>query len=98
MPRLSPFRKQPTERTVETDVRARQGPSGRPVLAVVTGSLALLAIYLIGMMAWSSWTVPSNPREELTRAEVAPLDRETEMEEIPPANPAYPAPAVPTVR
>jgi hypothetical protein len=107
MGKLSIWRSNASGRTVETDVRARQGPAGRPVLAVVIGSLALLGLYLIGMMVWSTSTAPTAPRENISAREVTPTvpaapgtsgEAETDMEEVPPANPAYPAPAVPAVR
>ncbi|WP_230530319.1 hypothetical protein [Microvirga roseola] len=83
-------------RVVETDVEARQGPKGRPVLMVLLASALLLGLYLVGMLIWSFTSAPTAPREA-TLPEVPVTGdiqtREPDQTEIPPANPAYPVPA-----
>jgi hypothetical protein len=83
-----------------TDDRARQGPSGRPVLGVLIGALALCAIAITGFMLWAGSESPDHVSQDASRAAVTgstsgssnanPTDR------ISPANPAYPVPANPT--
>lgn len=80
-----------------TDDRARQGPSGRPVLYVLLGALALCAVALTGFMLWTGAESPDHASQNASREAVTgstsgssnanPTDR------ISPANPAYPAPA-----
>lgn len=86
-------------RQVVPDDRARQGPPGRPVLGVLIGALALLAIAIAGYMIWVGSTSPDSVSQEASRAATTgstsgtaanPTDR------VPPANPAYPAPAAPS--
>ena len=82
-----------------TDNRARQGPSGRPVLGVLIGALALCAVAITGYMLWVGSQSPDNASQASSRESVTgstsgssnanPTDR------ISPANPAYPAPASP---
>jgi hypothetical protein len=79
------------------DDRARQGPSGRPVLGVLIGALALIAVALGGYMIWVGSESPDSASQEASRQNVTgspsgssnanPTDR------ISPANPAYPVPA-----
>ncbi|HEX2553182.1 MAG TPA: hypothetical protein VHL98_05735 [Microvirga sp.] len=83
-----------------TDDRARQGPSGRPVLWVLIGAMALCAVATIGFMLWAGSESPDHASQDASRAAVTgstsgssnanPTDR------ISPANPAYPVPANPT--
>ena len=40
------------------DRRARQGGRGRPVLYVLIGSFALIAVYMISALGWSGMTSP----------------------------------------
>ena len=76
------------------DDRARQGASGRPVLGVLIGSLALLAIAVTGYLIWVGSTSPTDESQDASRAAVTgstsgggnPSDR------VKPENPAYPAP------
>ncbi len=82
---------------METDLEARQGPRGRPVLLVLGGSVILLGLYLAGMLIWTVVSTPVSPREETAGAtptltgDLRP-STETNQSAIPPANPAYPAP------
>ncbi|MCB5174405.1 MULTISPECIES: hypothetical protein [Microvirga] len=86
-------------RKIVPDDRSRQGASGRPVLGVLIGALALLAVIGAGYMIWVGATSPDNPSQEASREAVTgspsgaganPTDR------ISPANPAYPVPAEPS--
>ena len=83
-----------------TDDRARQGPSGRPVLWVLGGAMALCAVALVGFMLWTGSESPDAASQDASRQALTgtqsgssnanPTDR------ISPANPAYPVPANPT--
>jgi len=87
-------------RKIVPDDRSRQGPSGRPVLGVLLGALALLVVAVGGYMVWVSTTSPDNPGQEASRSTVTgspsgssdanPTNR------ISPANPAYPVPTDPS--
>jgi hypothetical protein len=87
-------------RKVVPDDRSRQGPSGRPVLGVLIGALALCAVAIGGYLVWVGMTSPDNPSQEASRSAVTgspsgssnanPTNRTS------PANPAYPAPAEPS--
>jgi flagellar basal body-associated protein FliL len=78
------------------DDRAKQGRTGKPVLWVLLGSLALLAVALVGLMSWIGSTSPEHPSQNASRESVTgstsgstsnnPTDR------TPAANPAYPLP------
>jgi len=81
------------------DDRARQGPSGKPVLGVLIGALALCAVAIGGYLVWVGVSSPDNPSQEASRASVTgstsgsganPTNR------TPAANPAYPAPTDPS--
>ncbi len=82
------------------DDRARQGASGRPVLGVLIGGLALLAVAAAALMIWIGATSPDNPGQDASRQAVTgspsgssdanPTNR------ISPANPAYPVPTDPS--
>lgn len=87
-------------RKIIPDDRSRQGPQGRPVLAVLIGGLALCAIAVAGYLVWVFQTSPDDPSQAASRQAVTgspsgssnanPTDR------ISPANPAYPVPAEPS--
>ena len=77
------------------DDRARQGPSGRPVLGVLLGALFLLAVSITGYMFWVGSESPDSASQGASRQVTTgspsgsgsnPTDR------ISPANPAYPVP------
>lgn len=82
------------------DDRARQGPSGRPVLMVLIGSFVLLGIYMLSLLLWSGSESPDHTSQEASRqvttgtpsgsSNANPTDR------ISPANPHYPVPADPS--
>jgi hypothetical protein len=91
----------PDRRVVETDVEARQGLRGRPVLYVLIASGCLLGLYLVGMLLWSGASSPpapaEGPRTVTTLPPIAPSSALNEKDP-PAANPAYPVPAVPAAR
>ncbi len=82
------------------DDRARQGPSGRPVLMVLIGSFVLLGIYMLSLLIWSGSESPDHPSQDASRqvttgspsgsSNANPSDR------VSPANPHYPVPADPS--
>jgi hypothetical protein len=80
------------------DDRARQGPPGRPVLAVLLGALALLAVALTGYLVWVGMESPDHPSQDAARQAATgdPKGRGNPTDRISPANPAYPAPAEPS--
>ena len=80
------------------DDRARQGASGRPVLGVLIGSLALLAVAVAGYMVWVGATSPDDPSQNASRAAVtgSPTGSGNPSDRVKPENPAYPAPSDPT--
>lgn len=91
-------------RVVVDDARARQGPKGKPVLAVLLGSFCLLAIYLSAMMIWAVVDAPVSPRDQVGAGQPAneaapPVVPSSALNgnDPPAANPAYPVPAVPYV-
>lgn len=87
-------------RKIIPDYRSRQGPQGRPVLAVLIGGLALCAVAIAGYLVWVARTSPEDPSQAASRQAITgspsgssnanPTDR------VSPANPAYPAPAEPS--
>ena len=92
-------RRQTAGRVIATDFQAGQGPRGRPILMVLLGSIALLGIYLAAMMLWAASTSPVSPRDPISRQEPAVVPSSALNTNDPPAaNPAYPVPAVPSVK
>jgi hypothetical protein len=87
-------------RKIVPDERVRQGPSGRPVLGVLIGTLLLCAVATAGFMLWAGAESPDAPSQEASRqtttgtpsgsTDANPSDR------VSPANPAYPVPADPS--
>ena len=77
---------------IVADQRARGGPRGKPVLFVLVGAMALLAVYMVVMLGWSGSQTPSNPSStagQATNSSPANASR------VPAENPAYPSPAAP---
>jgi hypothetical protein len=75
------------------DDRVRQGPSGRPVLAVLTGALLLCAIVFTGYMLWVGATSPDISQQAVsTKGSSTPSTSMNPTAATPPANPAYPVP------
>lgn len=87
-------------RTVVTDDEARQASKGRRVLAVLLGSLALLGVYLVGMMAWTilDGSTATGPPERVAAGAPTVPSSALNTNDPPAENPAYPVPVVPTVR
>lgn len=78
------------------DDRARQGPSGRPVLGVLIGALVLCAVALGGYMLWTGSESPDSPSQDAARqaATGSPSGSSANpSSQVNPANPAYPAPS-----
>ncbi len=102
---IRPKLHRPGTRPIVADVKARQGPRGKPVLIVLLGSFVLLGIYLTSMMVWAIVDAPLAPREQVTLRErvaetVPPVVPSSALNtnDPPAANPAYPVPAVPYVK
>ncbi len=77
------------------DDRARQGPSGRPVLGVLVGALALLAVAGLGYMIWVGARSPDDASQDASRAAVTGSTSGSSTNpsaHVKPENPAYPAP------
>jgi hypothetical protein len=74
------------------DQTARQGPIGRPVLMVLIGAFALIAVYLVAMMIWAGSTSPDSTSQDASRTAVtgSPSGSTNRTDRISPANPAYP--------
>jgi hypothetical protein len=88
----------PDGRMIEPDVKVRPGALGRPVLLVLVGSLLLLGICLVAMMIWTITSAPIAPREALNSPSNVRSSADINGGAVPPANPAYPVPAVPRVK
>jgi hypothetical protein len=77
------------------DDRARQGASGRPVLGVLIGSLALVAVAIAGYLIWVGATSPTDESQDASRAAVTGSTSGSSSNpsaRVKPENPAYPAP------
>jgi flagellar basal body-associated protein FliL len=74
------------------DDRARQGGSGRPVLGVLVGALALLAVAVTGYMIWVGSTSPSDESQDASRAAVtgSTSGNSNPSADVKPENPHYP--------
>jgi len=82
------------------DDRARQGASGRPVLGVLIGALALLAVAITGYMIWVGATSPDDDSQTASREAVtgspSGSSNANPSNRVKPENPAYPVPAEPS--
>lgn len=88
------------------NTEARQGQRGKPVLGVLLGSLALLAVALVGLMMWNGANAPkdyASQSQDASRQEVtgsvngksnAPSSANSGG--VPAENPAYPQPSQPS--
>jgi hypothetical protein len=79
-------------RIVEAEAAARQGPKGRPVLMVLIGAFALVALYLVSMLLWAGSTSPDSASQDASRTAVtgSPTGSTNPTDRTPSANPAYP--------
>jgi hypothetical protein len=86
-------------RKIVADERVRQGPPGRPVLAVLIGALCLCVVAIAGYLLWAGAESPDQPSQaasrELTTGSTTGSSQNPSAR-VPPANPAYPAPTNPT--
>lgn len=79
------------------DDQARQGPPGRPVLAVLMGALLLCAVVFAGYMLWVGATSPDVSQQAVSTGGPSAASPNTNPSvQTPPANPAYPVPADPS--
>lgn len=81
----------------ETGQEARAGRLATPVLLIFGAGLTLVGLFLAGVMIWASQrTLPIISDQPASRTQGAAADLSPEsapnMSDIPPANPAYPAP------
>ena len=90
-------------RRIVSDVDARGGGRGRPTLIALVTALVLVGVALTGYMMWSGSRSPDAAAQNASRAETTgsvsgkgsgPSSSNTAS--VPSANPAYPAPAVPS--
>lgn len=91
-----------TEKT--SPQQARQGAPGKPALYVLIASLALMAVYMVGLLTWSGSTAPPDPASQSQAASRAEVTGSTSgrtntpssanSAHVPIDNPAYPQPAV----
>jgi len=79
-------------RIVEAEAAARQGPKGRPVLMVLIGAFALVALYLVSMLLWAGSTSPDSASQDASSTAVtgSPTGSANPTDRTPSANPAYP--------
>ena len=88
-------------RTVETPTEARQGAKGRPVLYVLLGSLALLAVAMVALLGWNGANAPkdyASQSQDASRQQITGSANGVSSANsggVPAGNPAYPAPAEP---
>jgi hypothetical protein len=86
-------------RRIVEDVRARQGPKGKPVLGVLVGALVLCAVAFVGFLMWSGAHSPDDPGQNASREAITGSSSGSSSngsDHVNPANPAYPAPTAPT--
>lgn len=84
-------------RRIVPDERAMQGRSGKRVLAVLIGALALCVVAILGFMLWAQSTSPDESRQVRAADQPAATSSVTPGgASTSPANPAYPAPSVPS--
>ena len=94
-----------TNRPIETPTEALQGAKGRPVLYVLLGSLALLAIAMVALLGWNGANAPKDyasqsqdaSRQQITGSTTGSGSGTSSANSggVPAGNPAYPAPAEP---
>ncbi len=88
---------------IVSDEDARGGARGRPTLIALVSALVLVGVVFVGYMMWSGSRSPDSAAQNASRAETTgsvtgqgsgPSSSNTSS--VPTANPAYPAPAVPS--
>jgi flagellar basal body-associated protein FliL len=88
---------------IVSDEDARGGERGRPTLIALVSALVLVGVVFVGYMMWSGSRSPDSAAQNASRAETTgsvtgqgsgPSSSNTSS--VPTANPAYPAPAVPS--
>ncbi|MGY2050018.1 hypothetical protein [Methylobacterium sp. JK268] len=95
------------QRPIETPTEARQGARGKPVLYVLLGSLALLAIAAVALLTWNGANSPkdyASQSQDASRTQITgspngsgnASNPSANSAGVPAGNPAYPAPAQPT--
>ncbi|WP_210493378.1 hypothetical protein [Microvirga antarctica] len=82
---------------IVTDERARQGPSGRPVLVVLIAAMILCGIAIGGYLTWVTKTSPDSPAQDASRAAItgSPSGSTAPSSTTPPVNSGSSAPATP---
>ncbi len=82
---------------IVSDDRARQGPSGRPVLVVLIAALFFCGIAIAGYLTWVTMTSPTSPSQDASRASVtgSPTGSTTPGAATPPPNSGSTSPATP---
>lgn len=85
---------------ITTDDRARQGPSGKPMLIVLVSALALCILAGAGYLMWTGATSPDSATQNASREAVTGSPTGSSAgnpgNRTPPANPSYPTSASPT--
>ncbi|MBY0295215.1 MAG: hypothetical protein K2X71_04115 [Methylobacterium sp.] len=91
---------------IETPTEARQGAKGKPVLYVLLGSLALLAIAMVALLSWNGTNAPkdyASQSQDASRAQITgsadgkgnASNPSANSGGVPAGNPAYPQPSAP---
>ncbi|ACA16468.1 conserved hypothetical protein [Methylobacterium sp. 4-46] len=91
---------------IETATEARQGARGKPVLYVLLGSLALLAIATVALLTWNGANAPkdyASKSQDASRAQITgsadgkgnAANPSANSAGVPAGNPAYPSPSQP---
>ncbi|MFE1600556.1 hypothetical protein [Methylobacterium sp. ID0610] len=95
------------DRRIETPTDARQGAKGKPVLYVLLGSLALLAVAAVALLTWNGAKSPNDVAGQSTDAARTQItgspsgsgnaaNPSANSGGVPAGNPAYPQPSQPT--
>ncbi|MEH3148452.1 MAG: hypothetical protein PGN34_24720 [Methylobacterium frigidaeris] len=94
-----------TNPKIETPTEARQGAKGRPVLYVLLGSLALLAVAMVALLGWNGSNAPkdyASQSQDASRQQItgSPSGQggtsSSNSAGVPAGNPSYPSPAQPS--
>ena len=86
-----------------SDDDARGGGRGKPMLIALVAGLVVAGMALVGFMMWSGSQSPDAAAQNASRSTTtgSPTGKgsgpsSSNTSAVPPANPAYPAPAVPS--